>query len=95
MFANPTLVLLLVYLAALVICVKLGNKKGERALGWITGLLLGWIGVVIMLLVRKTHDQEVADAARRMEIEAEARGEVAAEVRRPGVVAAYREAKGA
>ena len=72
---NPiqTFVLLIVLIPALIICVKLGNKKGHATLGWLMGLLLGWIGVIVMLLVSKTHAQEVADAAHRMQIEAEAR----------------------
>ena len=71
---NPvqTFILLVVYVPALIICVKLGNQKGHSTLGWAMGLLLGWIGVAVMLCVSKTHEQEVADAARRLRIEAEA-----------------------
>ena len=46
---NPAqiIVILILYIPALIICVKLGNKKGHSDLGWIIGLLLSWIGVVI------------------------------------------------
>lgn len=89
-----TLVILILYIPALIICVMLGTKKGHSNLGWITGLLLGWIGVVIMLLVGKTHDQEVRDARRRFRVEAEARGEVVPSEDKPmGLLAAYHEAR--
>jgi hypothetical protein len=92
---SQILVGVILYIPALIICVKLGNKKGHNNLGWITGLLLGWIGVVIMLLVSKTHDQEVRDARRRIRVEAEARGEVVPpdEDKPVGLLAAYREAR--
>jgi len=50
-----------------------GGNKGRRGLGYLLGLLLGWIGVIVMLFVPKTHEQEVRDAAHRMHIEQEAR----------------------
>ena len=95
MSPSQILVGVILYIPALIICVKLGNKKGHSNLGWITGLLLGWIGVVIMLLVGKTHDQEVRDARRRIRVEAEARGEVVQpdEDKPVGLLAAYREAR--
>lgn len=47
-----------------------------------------------MLSLSKTHKQEVADAAHRLQVEAEARGEVIPpEDRRVGLVAAYRQAR--
>jgi hypothetical protein len=88
------LVILILDIPALIICIKLGNKKGHSDLGWITGLLLSWIGVVIMLMVSKTHDQEVRDARRRFRVEAEARGEVVRPEDKPvALIAAYREAR--
>lgn len=70
------IILLILYILAVIICAKLGNKKGRRDLGWIVGLFLGWLGVVIMLVVSRTHEQEVLNARRRLRVEAEARGEM-------------------
>gem|GEM_PF-5095491 len=39
------------WIIPLIICVSQGNRKNRVALGWICGLLLGWIGVVIMLIL--------------------------------------------
>jgi hypothetical protein len=58
---------------ATVICVLAGKRKGRPGLGWAMGLCLGWIGVVIMLIVPKTHEAQVRDRAREMQIEQEAR----------------------
>ena len=60
------------WIAATSICVSIGKRKGAVELGWVAGVLLGWLGVVIMFCIDKTHEQEVRDAAHRMEIEQEA-----------------------
>jgi hypothetical protein len=33
------------------IAVQQGNSKGRRGQGWTFGLLLGWIGVIVMLML--------------------------------------------
>jgi hypothetical protein len=69
----PIILILISWVAALFICTDLGDKKDHIALGWVIGLLFGWIGVIAMLCVSKTYEQEVYEAARRMRIEQEAR----------------------
>jgi hypothetical protein len=70
------MILIVLWILAIVLSVYLGNKKGHQAPGWIMGILLGWIGVIVMLIVSPTHEKEVRVAAHRNAIEAEARGEV-------------------
>lgn len=33
------------------ICVDLGNKKNRSGAGWACGIILGWLGVVIMAIL--------------------------------------------
>jgi len=70
------MILIVLWILAIVLCVYLSNKKGHQALDWIIGIMLGWIGVIVMLIVSPTHQQEVRAVARGSAIEAEARGEV-------------------
>ena len=37
------------WIAPVIVAVRLGHQRGRN--GWIWGILLGWIGVVIMLLL--------------------------------------------
>jgi hypothetical protein len=74
------LLILIFWVVPIGIAGMVGGNKGRRGLGYLLGLLLGWIGVIVMLFVPKTHEQEVRNAARRMQIEQEAR-----RARAPGV----------
>ncbi len=47
---------LFMWLAPIWICVHVGNTKGHTLLGWVVGLFLGWIGVIIMLLVAPSFE---------------------------------------
>jgi len=46
------LVILAFWIAPIVIGAQIGSRKGHQALGLVLGLLLGWIGVIIIALVR-------------------------------------------
>ncbi len=50
--------------AAVWVSVHLGNKKGLAVLGWILGILLGWIGVVIMLIIPASPEAQRREALR-------------------------------
>ena len=59
----------LIYIAlATLISVRLGHRKGRTGLGWAMGLILGWIGVVVMLCVPKTFDARVRDEREQQRI---------------------------
>lgn len=40
------------------ISVHLGNQKGHYLAGWLLGLFLGWIGVIIMAILSPSADSE-------------------------------------
>lgn len=61
--ATPFLLLsLALTVAAVWVSVHLGNKKGTVALGWVLGILLGWIGVVIMLIIPPSAEAQRREA---------------------------------
>jgi len=65
-------ILLILDIIAVIICIKLGNSKGHPTLGFCMGLFLGWIGVIVMLAVSKTHAQKVWEVMEAQEIADEA-----------------------
>ena len=46
------LMILAFWIAPVIVGAQIGNGKGHQALGLVLGLLLGWIGVIIIALVR-------------------------------------------
>lgn len=46
------------------ISVHLGNKKGQRVLGWVVGTFLGWIGTVIMLVIPASPEEQRKESLR-------------------------------
>jgi len=54
-------------LPAILICNRLGHTKGRPG-GWAFGLILGWLGVIIMLCLPKTFDAKVRDEREREQI---------------------------
>jgi hypothetical protein len=67
------MILIVIWAVCIAASVIIGKQKGRVALGWWMGILLGLIGVVIMLIVPKTHEQEVVDVRHQHQIEYEAR----------------------
>ena len=55
--------------------VAIGNRaKGRPWAGLLLGLLLGWIGVIIIALIPPTHAKRVQRERERLAVEREARG---------------------
>ena len=67
------MVFIVIWIAAVVVAVILGNRKGRPGLGWVMGILLGWIGVIVMACASPTREQQVLDAREQQRIEHEAR----------------------
>jgi hypothetical protein len=58
-----------------VIATAIGNwRKGRPLTGFLLGLFLGWIGVIIIALMPPTREKRVQRERERLEIEREARG---------------------
>jgi predicted membrane channel-forming protein YqfA (hemolysin III family) len=67
-----TLILLIWAVAAAVVAYHIGNRKGRPGTGLLLGLLLGWIGVIIIAFVPPTHDALVQRERERLQIQREA-----------------------
>lgn len=72
---NPlqTLIVLIWVVAAAVAAAIVGNRKGRPWTGFLLGLLLGWIGVVIIAVTPPTRARRVERERERLQIEREAR----------------------
>jgi hypothetical protein len=55
-------IVLFMWIAPIWISVHLGNAKGQPLLGWLLGLVLGWIGVIIMLIVPPSLEAQRREA---------------------------------
>jgi hypothetical protein len=51
----------------------IGRRKGRPWAGFLLGLVLGWIGVVIIALIPPTHDAQVQQERERLQVQREAR----------------------
>lgn len=71
---NPgqALILLVWVVAATVVATIIGNRKGRPWTGFTLGLLLGWIGVVIIAVTPPTHAMRVRRERERQRIQREA-----------------------
>ena len=54
----------------------IARRKGRAGGGFAIGLLLGWIGVLIIALIPPTHDALVQRERNRLQIQREAAGPV-------------------
>jgi hypothetical protein len=50
-----TLLVLIVEIPALILTVRMGNRKGRPVLGWLLGLVLSWVGLLVMALIPERH----------------------------------------
>jgi TctA family transporter len=58
----------------IVVATAIGNRrKGRPWTGFLLGLFLGWIGVIIIALIRPTHEKLVQRERERLQVEREAR----------------------
>lgn len=69
-----TLVLILLWVLPAVVAVLIGRHKGRTGTGFLLGVLLGWIGVIIIAVIRPTHDALVRRERERLQVQREARG---------------------
>jgi len=70
-----TLILIIWVAIAAIVAARIGSRrKGRPNLGLILGLLLGWIGVIIIACVPPTRDMLVLRERERLQIQREARG---------------------
>jgi uncharacterized membrane protein len=74
MSPGAALALLIVYVPAVVLAVRIGERKGRGVPGLLLGLLLGWLGVIIIALTSPTREKLVQRERERLEIQREARG---------------------
>ena len=75
-FDSPfqTFILLIVWILAVIVAARIGSRrKGRPNLGLVLGLLLGWIGVIIIAVWPPTHDMLVLRETERLQIQREAR----------------------
>jgi predicted membrane channel-forming protein YqfA (hemolysin III family) len=72
---NPlqTLIVLIWVVAAAVVATIIGSRKGRPWTGFLLGLLLGWIGVIIIAVTSPTRARRVERERERLQIQREAR----------------------
>lgn len=59
----------------IIVATAIGSRrKGRPLTGFLLGLILGWIGVIIIALIPPTRAKLVQRERERLEIEREARG---------------------
>lgn len=66
------LILLVWVVAAIFAASAIGNRKGRPAAGFLLGLFLGWIGVIVIALIPPTRDALVQRERERQQIQREA-----------------------
>ena len=72
---NPfqTLLLLVWEVGAVAVASIIGSRRGRPWTGFLLGLILGWIGVIVIALITPTHAKRVERERERLQIEREAR----------------------
>ncbi len=65
--------LILIWVAGVIVGALVGGSKGRAWTGAALGLVLGWLGVVIVALMPKTAERQIAEERQRRAVEREAR----------------------
>lgn len=68
------LILLVWVLGGIFAASAIGNRKGRPAAGFLLGLFLGWVGVIIIAVTPPTRDMLVQRERERQQIQREAAG---------------------
>jgi hypothetical protein len=71
---SPVAVWVIWTITAVITAMLIGDRKGRHWAGLVLGLLLGWLGVIIIALVPPTHEKLVEREKERLRVEREARG---------------------
>jgi hypothetical protein len=66
------LILLIWVLAGIFAASAIGNRKGRPGAGFLLGLFLGWIGVIIIAVIPPTRGELVRRERERQQIQREA-----------------------
>lgn len=74
MSPGQTLILLIWALGGIIAATIAGSRKGRPWTGFLLGLFLGWIGVVVIAVTPPTRARLVQRERERLQIEREARG---------------------
>jgi hypothetical protein len=67
-----TVILLVWVVGAIFAAGAIGNRKGRPGTGFLLGLFLGWIGVIIIAVTPPTRDMLVLRERERLQIQREA-----------------------
>jgi len=50
--------LVIFWIVSIVVATMIGNQKGKGGVGFILGLFLSWLGVIIVLAMKQEEDKE-------------------------------------
>jgi MFS family permease len=67
-----TVILLVWVVGAIFAAGTIGNRRGRPGTGFLLGLFLGWIGVIIIAFIPPTRDVQVQRERERLQIQREA-----------------------
>lgn len=69
-----TLVILILVVPPVIAATIIGRRKGRPWAGFLLGLFLSWIGVILIAVTSPTYDALVRQEKERLRVESEARG---------------------